>query len=233
MSIAGKSIKPRAIGAALSVAILALAGPVAADEGLYLGLQGGLSKLYNTDITATADGETASGPISFKNGAAGGVVAGYTFANGLRPELEVSYRRNAVDGDGDLRAGQAVASLYYNFSRNGYYFYLGGGGGYAKLSAAIDGAGKDKDGTPVYSVGTGFGLAATRQLMVGFDFRHVGTFEDSKFSYSVDGVPLDASFKYRGAFVGLALRYSFGSARADSFPVSRPVEPVRVVPVGS
>ncbi|MDP3294161.1 MAG: outer membrane beta-barrel protein [Nevskia sp.] len=216
MSTAGQFISNLAGKTAISLAILALACPVVADEGPYLGLQGGLSKIDSTDI---------------KNGPAGGVVAGYTFANGLRPEVEVSYRRNAFEGDGDVRAGQAVASLYYNFSRNGYYFYLGGGGGYAQLSAAIGGIGKDKDGTPVYTAGTGIGLAATRQLMVGIDYRYVGTFDDSTFSYTVNDVPLSVDYKYRGSFVSLALRYSFGSARADSFPVSRPAESVRVVPV--
>lgn len=218
-------------GTAAAVIALLLAAPAQADQGFYLGAMGGVSLLRDATATVTVDPDTATGPISFGKGPAGGVLAGYSFANGLRPELEFTYRRDRIDGDGEVRNAQAIGSLYYSFSRNGYYFYLGGGGGYAKLRASLDNFGKDSDGTPVYSGGTGVGVAVTSQLMAGIDYRYAGAFDSSHFSSSVNGTPASVSFRYRGSFVGLALRYSFGSAMADSFPVYTPYERVRVVPL--
>ena len=67
--------------------------------------------------------------------------------------------------------------------------------------------------------------------MAGIDYRYAGAFDSSHFSSSVNGTPASVSFRYRGSFVGLALRYSFGSAMVDSYPAYTPYERVRVVPL--
>lgn len=219
--------------AAAALALLALSAR--ADQGFYLGGIGGVTLDPDTRITVSdAFGNVDSAKAEFDEGPSGSIVAGYTFASGLRAELEGGYRRSEFSaGGGSTAASQAIASAYYNFSRRGYYFYLGGGGGYANLRLDVDGAKRDDDGTPVYSIGTGFGLPVGKQLMVGVDYRYVGAFDRTNYSYTIDGDAIDASLKYRSHFIGLGLRYSFGSALADSHPVRQPSEPVSVVPVGN
>lgn len=230
-----KASVPRGTAAVLLAAAALLAAPADADQGFYLGAIGGVTLDPDRSIRFTdADGASELQRVNTKVGAAGSAVAGYTFASGLRPELELGYRRTKFDGaDGNTAASQAIGSLYYNFSRNGYFFYLGGGGGYANVRLDVgSGLDKDDDGTAVYSLGAGFGLPVGRQLMVGIDYRYVGAFDRSQYQYLVEGAPLDASFRYRSDTVGLSLRYSFGSALADNHPAVRaPREPVQVVPV--
>ena len=89
------------------------------------------------------------------------------------------------------------------------------------------------DGSPVYSLGTGFGVPAGKHFMIGVDYRYVAAFDRTTYNYDVEGVALAGSFKYRSHFVGLSLRYSFGSALADSHPVEPVTEPTQVVPVSN
>lgn len=219
------------------LAILAFAASLSAqaDQGFYLGAIAGASLGPDPRITASdAAGNTATDTVALDVGPAGSVVAGYTFGNGLRAELEGGYRRADVSGGGgDTRTSQVLASAYYNVSRNGYFFYLGGGGGYANVRLGLDGIGRDDDGMPVWTLGSGFGLPVGRQWMVGIDYRYVAAFERGHYGYVVNDEPVAASFRYRSHFVGLGLRYSFGSALADSHPVRRPSEPVSVVPGGN
>ncbi|WP_293374589.1 outer membrane beta-barrel protein [Nevskia sp.] len=209
--------------------------PAQADQGFYLGAIGGVTLDPDANVRfADGEGGTATDRAEFETGPAGSFVAGYTFASGLRPELELGYRRAEVsDSDARTETAQGTASLYYNFSRNGYFFYLGGGGGYAQVRLDAGLFGEDDDGTPVYSVGTGFGIPVGKRLMLGVDYRYVGAFDRTNYNYAVEDLTLAGSFKYQSHFVGLSLRVSFGSALADSHPVQRPVQPVKVVPVSN
>ena len=225
----------RIVAASLLTGTTLLAAPAQADRGFYLGAIGGVTLDPDASVRfADEDGNTETDRVSFKASPAGSVVAGYTFASGLRPELELGYRTSDIQRSGaDTSASQAIGSLYYNFSRNGYFFYLGGGGGYANVRLDTDVVGEDDDGSAVYSLGTGFGLPIGRSFMAGVDYRYVRAFDRLNYDYEVDGAALSGSFRYRSHFVGLSLRYSFGSARADSHPVQRPTEPARVVPVSN
>lgn len=210
-------------------------GAAGADQqGTYIGLVGGVGLLNDTAATVSSGGVATTGTLEFSDGPIGGIVTGYTFANGLRPELEVTYRRNRFDGGGgNVRTASGVASLYYNFSNKGYYFYVGGGGGYANLRAYLDEAGGDTANKAVYSAGTGLGFAATRNLQVGVDYRFTGTFDRPVFTYDVGGAPVDAAFRYRGSVVTIGLRYSFGAifGGGEGSGVRAGDEDVRVVPV--
>jgi len=237
MTVRVKTLVPHGTSAVLLAAAALLATPAGADQGFYLGAIGGVTLDPDLSIRFTDSAQQRQTERArFEIGAAGSIVAGYTFAGGLRPELELGYRRANFDGaDGNTAASQAIGSLYYNFSRNGYFFYLGGGGGYANVRLDVGGGlDKDDDGSAVYSLGSGFGVPVGRQLMIGVDYRYVGAVDRSHYQYLVEGAPLDASFRYRSHVVGLSLRYSFGSALADSHPaVRRPSEPVQVVPLAN
>lgn len=217
--------------AVAGIALLMAATPALAVEGLYAGLQGGVSLPTKTNVEVSANGTTASGDVKIKDGPIGGLVVGYGFANGLQPELELSYLRNKPkDGGGDLRAAAAVGSLYYNFSQHGYYFYLGGGAGVANLRYHADGGGSDNTYQPLYQAGTGVGLAVSRNLLVGVDYRYRGTFDRAKFSFDNQGTPTDARFNVSGSLVTIGLRWSFGGFASSSVaPGYR--EPVSIVPV--
>ncbi len=225
----------RIAAAALLAGGALLAMPAQADQGFYLGAIGGVT--LDPDATVSfedEEGGTATDRAAFEAGPAGSIVAGYTFASGLRPELELGYRRSEIeDSDARTSASQAIGSLYYNFSRKGYFFYLGGGGGYANVRLDAGVFGEDDDGSAVYSLGTGFGVPAGKHLMIGVDYRYVAAFDRTNYNYTVEDIALAGSFKYRSHFVGLSLRYSFGSALADNHPSSGSRTPVRVVPVSN
>ena len=214
---------------------LSLAVAAQADQGFYLGAMGGVTLTPDTAVRVSdADGNSVSSTGFVEPGPTGSVVAGYTFANGLRPELDLGYRHAEFENaGGDYSSSHAIGNVFYNISRRGYFFYLGGGAGYADVRVKLDQLGKDDDGVPVYSLGAGFGVPIGRQLMVGVDYRYVAGFERNQYDFVVQDTPLTGSFRYRSHFVGLGLRYSFGSALADSYPARRPTEPVSVVPVGN
>ena len=157
---------PRRCGPAGGRRALLAAMPSQADQGFYLGGIGGVT--LDPDATVSfidEDGGTATDRVSFTEGPAGSFVAGYTFASGLRPELELGYRRSDIDdSEARVETAQATGSLYYNFSRNGYFFYLGGGGGYAKVRLDAGAIGKDDDGSPVYSLGNRLRRAGRQAL---------------------------------------------------------------------
>lgn len=235
MTLRVKDSASRIAAASLLTGAALLAVPAQADQGFYVGAIGGVTLDPDASVRfVDEDGNTESDRVSFKASPAGSVVAGYTFASGLRPELELGYRTADIEGSSaETTASQAIGSIYYNFSRNGYFFYLGGGGGYANVRLDTNVVGKDDDGSAVYSIGTGFGLPVGKQFMVGVDYRYVGAFDRTQYNYDVEGIALAGSFKYRSHFVGLSLRYSFGSALADSHPVQRLTEPTQVVPVSN
>lgn len=219
--------------AAAATALLALSAH--ADQGFYIGGMGGATLTPDTRVRVSDNvGNSIESTGFVEPGPAGSIVAGYTFASGVRTELDLGYRRAEFENaGGDYSTSQAIGNVFYNFSRRGYFFYIGGGAGYANVRVDLTDLGKDDDGIAVYSAGTGFGLPVGRNVMVGVDYRYVAGFERNRYSFTVADTPLTGSFRYRSHFVGLGLRYSFGSARADSHPVRQPAEPVSVVPVGN
>lgn len=93
---------------------MAVVGSAGAEErGLYLGLGGGASFLE--DIDGKAGG--SSGHLESDTGWLALGVAGYSFSNGLRAEVEGAYRRNSADsargivGSGAVGGSIAAASL--------------------------------------------------------------------------------------------------------------------------
>ncbi len=144
--------------ALLAATVLAL--PVAAQAqpitGLYVGAGAGINWLQESDITITGR-EFTSGPFffggpdlrgtaEFNLGFAGVISLGYGFGNGVRAEIEGSYRENEVDSisgfsipRGDIRAsGRArsygvMANALYDFDLGPGAFvmpYIGVGAGY-------------------------------------------------------------------------------------------------------
>lgn len=136
------SMKKTLLAAAAVAALPALvqAQPV---TGLYLGAGFGGNLLQETD--ATFSGTTGKDTIDFSWGYVGVLSVGWGFGNGLRAEIEGSYRQNDVSGISRSNMSQAGASgtatsygamlnVLYDFDLNGALGgltpYVGIGGGY-------------------------------------------------------------------------------------------------------
>jgi outer membrane protein OmpA-like peptidoglycan-associated protein len=123
-------------------------------NGLYVGAGAGVNWLQETDIAATGQlaetlrlqGRPTGGEVSFDLGWVGVISLGYGFGNGLRAEIEGSYRENEVDkirgfggttrAEGTARSYGVMANVLYDFdvgaNFGGFSFlpYVGVGAGY-------------------------------------------------------------------------------------------------------
>ena len=195
------------VAAAAFIVMPAFAG---SEEGLYVGAAAGTGRPY-------AAGDNVLGP-------AAAVTVGYTLSSGLRPELELSYRRNSQQGAAE-RGLTGMGNLWYELWSRGYYIYAGGGGGGTRLKATLNGTGSS-DTLGCWQAGLGLGAALTRHLTMGIDLRHLSSFD--KPSFHADGENLiGAHYIHNSAM--LEFRYSFGGRLPD--PAMMPDEPVRVIPV--
>src|SRR5882757_482503 len=116
-----------------SVPLMAQAG-----DGPYVGVEGG-ANFESPQNLRQGGGVTDS--LHFNTGWAAGLVGGYSFANGFRPELELDHRRNEVKNDafgnnasGFENADSAMGNLWYDFKAPTGFFsvahpYVGGGVG--------------------------------------------------------------------------------------------------------
>ena len=205
--------RQHAIACSLLGAALICAPAFAQDEpvtGLYVGSAVGAGR-------PLAIGDNKSGILPT-------LSAGYAFANGLRPELEISYRYNSKNG-GAEHATSAMGNLWYDVWQDGYYFYAGGGFGGTRLSASGNGV-NGSDTLPAWQAGLGFGHSITQNLALGVDYRHLAAL--GKPRYDIQGQSFDG-LHYMTNAVLIELRYSFGGGWGS--PVSVPEAPVRVVPV--
>lgn len=122
------------------VPLIAHAQPI---QGLYVGGGGGLNILESEQIRgATAGGVNVpySGGIDFKNGYLGLGSVGWAFGNGVRVELEGSYRYNQLAGapsgsvaqSGHEQKYGAMANVLFDMDIGSRYVfpYVGAGAGY-------------------------------------------------------------------------------------------------------
>jgi len=135
----------------LALPAMANAQPV---SGFYIGAGAGVNLLADSDVTAQGnvarglalDGVGRNGEASFKYGYVGVLSVGYGFGNGVRAEIEGSYRNNEIDGisgfrglsaprsqSGDVQSYGVMANVLFDFDLGpGSFFtpYIGLGAGY-------------------------------------------------------------------------------------------------------
>jgi outer membrane protein OmpA-like peptidoglycan-associated protein len=194
--------------ALLAATVLAL--PLAAQaqpiSGLYVGAGAGVNLLQETDVELSRQfggtGAARSGSAEFEYGYVGVISLGYGFGNGVRAEIEGSYRENEVDSitgfpafgrplrsDGKARSYGVMANALYDFDLGPGSFvtpYVGVGAGYVwheydgtrvtapnGASATIDGS----DGRFAYQaiVGAAFPISAAPGLAITAEYRFMGT----------------------------------------------------------
>lgn len=242
--------------------LLAAALPLGAQagEGYYFGVEAGINylddqnlRLYYDEVRPRFENGTSVAAVDYDDDWMGGLLFGYSFSNGLRPELSIAYHTNDVDGvllpsdllgleggDADVVNGKEVASsLFANlwwdlFPSRLFHPYLGGGVGGLYIEAkdfGYDGnqLNSDSDAVFAYQLGAGIGLDLSPQWTLSIDYRRVWG-EEGEYNFVDDSLVSRVHFDYDTETAMLSLRYYFAKREPEAPPAPPPPpEPVRVV----
>jgi opacity protein-like surface antigen len=172
-------------GLGLGLCLGLAAGPAAANNGLYLELQGGGSFFEDSDISLIGVG---SGNVEFETGFTAGGAIGFRIFEMLRLEAHGSYRQADFDHveiggmSVDTSGGFAGAGAFLG---NAYFDiplplpikpYVGGGAGVAIFSADVNGSTVDVDDEDVnfaWNVMGGFFVPIFRHLELDVRYRYI------------------------------------------------------------
>ena len=231
-----------AAAAVVALPVLAQAQPV---SGLYLGAGVGANFLDKTDITGTwgspaekIDGSSAE----FDWGYVGVLSLGWGFGNGLRAEIEGSYRQNTTSSykynnvtqpgaNGTATSYGAMANILYDFDLGGALGgltpYVGIGGGYVWQEYSDVGVRQSSTVNDFYNgtsgafggqaiVGLSLPISSVPGLALTAEYRFMATAGHNFDSNTVDGEKVKASADVdnfnHSLLVGL--RYAFNAAPA-------------------
>jgi OOP family OmpA-OmpF porin len=243
ISVTTKTLRPML--SLLMLATLACTPALAFAEGGYFGLAGGGNFLSSQDVSQ--DGGNLNN-LGFKSGYALGLTNGHAYANGLRPEFELTYRSNrlsSASAPGGLFGGAGSASgredaittlinLWFDLDGQSGLFhvvhpYLGGGLGGAIVglhSVKVNGSNWNNDSDLVFAYQGGAGLSfdLPHNLKLSLDYRYVQTNRGSFRAGIGNGDPVD--LRYRTQTAMLTLRFPLSEPQ-----LSLPPESVMVVPV--
>lgn len=244
-------------------ALAAVPGIASANQGWYLGVEGGANfpreqtfRIYgaNEGLFPIADG-TALSQISFDTGYVAGLVGGYAFGFGLRGELELARRDNDFDrillqnGQPSQRVGGrefadiAFGNLWYDlFPSSRFHPYLGGGAGVARIAVrdpALDSAGTFTDGENLRSAFDAvFAWQAGGGLRYDLTQRWTASLDYRYLRSNVGRFDLlannpDSHMRTRYQSHAALFSIRYHFGAPAAAPVEAPVEPVQVVPVDS
>jgi len=225
--------------AAAAVAALPMAVQAQPVEGLYVGAGAGLNWLQQETFSGTGGGFA-----NFDMGWGGVISLGWGFGNGLRAEIEGSYRENATDrvgvpgfslpGRGRAMSYGVMANAFYDFHGvlAGVVPYVGVGAGYMWHEhrrvgpAAIPGVNSNgSDATFAYQgiVGAAFPISEVPGLALTAEYRYMATLDQripNNFVGASDVTPQNHS-------VFLGVRYAFGAPPAPAPAPAAAPEPAR------
>jgi OmpA-OmpF porin, OOP family len=213
-----------------TTAILLAATAASAQEGWYVDGHGGANLVHRDKAAVAGAGIKQSTEHDW--GWAGGAAVGYDYGNGLRNEIEATYRTNDLNeisnasATGDTSSWAFMYNAIYGFDvakGSGFTPYLGAGVGAVRTQVdqrsfsggrSIDDSSLDLGVQGIagvqYDVDDNLGVYADYRYLTAF-----GTeYKDS----------LGSSVKtdYDNSTVMVGLRYSFGAPA----PVAAPIEPV-------
>ena len=256
-----KNVQVRLVALAASLA----AFPAISAEGPYVGIKGGINRADDQSYEFAGqstlikqgpivvelplmDNSGNGGNYDWKQGYAFGWVLGYQAANGLRPEFELSYRRDEPDsvtnasgaaiGDGTkpkLSSTSGFINLWYDvFPSWKLRPYLGGGVGFTRqkvthfqtdsftpLQLLDKEAWRADDTVLAYQYGAGINWDLGDSITVGLDYRWVETAKASKFYAFEDQPQTHFDAKYKAQTLFLSAYYYFSKPK----PPPPPVEP--------
>lgn len=197
---------------------LPLAPAVKAEQS-YLSLHGGYTVTDNPDLY-TYLGDI---PHETQGGFAAGGALGIKLDDGLRLEVEMTYRVNSVDSIATLPAGgrvSAISAMFNiieefdlfvgsgdNYSKLGFSPYLGIGGGGARLAfedVSVNGIpfGDDDAYVPAYQGIAGIVFDVGSQgLKMSLDYRYL-TLIDGDFA-GISGPAFDAGYRHHSILIGV------------------------------
>ena len=245
----------------LALPLAAQAQPI---SGVYVGAGAGVNMLMESDFQATgplATGLTRaqrSGTAEFNYGWAGVISLGYGFGNGVRAEIEGSFRQNDVDSisgvtgvgtprrvDGTAQSYGIMLNALYDFDLGPGSFitpYVGVGAGYqihnydgvrvrntaGTASMTVDG----EDGQFAYQaiVGAAFPISAAPGLAFTAEYRFMGTLSPSM-DVRAQGTTARGSTdvdNYNHSLL-VGLRYAFGVTPPPPAVVAQPPSAVPAV----
>lgn len=205
---------------ALTAAMIALSPSLVQAEGrtpgTYLGIGAGANFASDTEIS----GGGVNADLEHETGIAGILALGHGYANGLRAEFEVGYRRNSVDSSGNTSTGgvasarSAMINAYYDVSTGTNFFpYVGAGIGGASLRVSANPTGNSS----VSGRDTGLALQGIAGLGYQFDTNWSGSLEYRYFTVrdadmnAANGTAVDVDYAAHTVMVGL--RYTFGEPK--------------------
>jgi outer membrane protein OmpA-like peptidoglycan-associated protein len=218
-----------------SAPLMAQTAKTSTANGPYVGIEGGVNWELPQDYRF--DGVVID-RLHFDRSWSAGVIGGYSFSSGFRPELELNMRRNGLTHDtfggrdsGHDNATAAMANLWYDIKvPNGFFSvfhpYFGGGvgavrswyGGSPRLGVfPIESDYATEFG---YQAGAGLSYDITRNFTVSADWRRL--WSDRGAFHDTFGVTTGPAIKqdYNAQTALLSVRYTFGKA-----PASAPAEP--------
>jgi outer membrane protein OmpA-like peptidoglycan-associated protein len=224
--------------AAAAVAALPLAAPAVAQpvEGFYVGAGAGVNWLQRQTYSGTGGLST-----DFDLGWGGVVSLGWGFGNGLRAEVEGSYRENNADrsrigtirsaSGGSARSYGVMANAFYDFHGllGGIVPYVGVGAGYMwhehdRITTPL-GFSNGSDARFAYQgiVGAAFPIGEVPGLAITAEYRYLATLDQSiPNTFTLAG---RSNVTPQNHSVFLGVRYAFGVAPAPA-PAAAP-EPAR------
>lgn len=193
-----------------------------AGTGPYLGLEAGANWVPNETYTnSVKPGYTQADDIGWM----GGLVAGYSFANGLRPEIEFFYRTSSLHAhNGRSSVPGGFVNLWYDFTLPSTWAmpsihpYVGGGVGFGRINPILSSQFPNNYRSALlYQAGAGIDWDVTDRLTASIGYRWM---ESSKAAFAGDNT--DAAVgRYRAQTALVGVRYSFGE---------EPVAPVQAPP---
>ena len=218
---------------ASALALLSVPAIAGNSEGLYIEGHGGWS---STNDHPTKTATTRDNPTEYDNGWNGGGALGYSFGNGIRTELEATYRDNGFDKvggtgnlGGDLTSWAFMANALYDFDVLGnskLLPYLGAGVG--AVHSRFDGRGfafgavDDHDWNFAYQGIAGVQYNLDYNWGVFADYRYLSVL-NTKYEgpAATGGVNTD----YNNNSVMLGLRYTFGGPTQTAAAEPAPMAP--------
>jgi outer membrane protein OmpA-like peptidoglycan-associated protein len=169
----------------------------------------------------------------------GGVISlGWGFGNGIRAEIEGSYRHNDVDrvagspGRGSARSFGVMGNAFYDFHGllTGIVPYVGVGAGYmwhehdnAGVGSTARSDGRDARFAYQAIAGAAFPISEVPGLAITAEYRYMATLEQSIPNNFANFNRSNVTPQNHSVFLGI--RYAFGTAPAPA-PVAAP-EPAR------
>jgi outer membrane protein OmpA-like peptidoglycan-associated protein len=216
-----------------AVLLVAVAPPSPGSDGPYIGLEGGLN--WQDPKNLSENGGVID-TLHFNRDWAAGLVGGYAFSGGWRPELEFDHRSNRLHRDtlglnttGEQLADSLYANIWYDLKAPTGILsviqpYAGVGTGtvrYDNHGATPTGIGTQSYYSTEfgYQVGAGIGFVLTPQLTMSIDYRDLAT-AHGQFA---DGGGARTEARYGARSLLFGARYTFGT--------ETPAEPPQVAKV--